>query len=328
MADLSEIYQNGIKLLKEKNLLALSEDGAGEKATIRGNELAFKNIYLKMKNLHEQLDVDISRTILGRKVNAPFFPAPLGGIGDVHPDADEYIVKGASEAGCAIFLSDYIQKGIDELAKCSATPIFWVLPTLSLENIESFFKQGEQAGVAALGINIDIAYGIKSGYKHISFESEGIIPPSKGYFEKIRDFTELPLFLKGVLHPDDAKKAVDLGYEAIIISNHGGKVLDYAAPTLYLLPEIKGVVGDDIDVLIDGGFRTATDIYKALALGADGVLLGRAILYAVAANGMDGVRDVLNYLSWDLKRIMAMNSAKNCQEIKKNGLVVITDKRL
>lgn len=321
MRNLDEIYEKGQRKLKENGLRDWAEKGAGTGMTANGNRAIFDGIFLKMRLLHENLEVKINRSILGNDVSMPIFPAPLGGIFKLKAGAERELIEGASSVGAAIFLSDFIKVDIVELVRSSSTPIFWTLPTLSLDELKRFFEKGKKAGVAALGIDVDIAYGSKSGYKHIEYE--GISPHPVEYLETIRKMTDMPLFLKGILSSDDARLAVELGYNAIVVSNHGGKVLDYACPTLYMLEEIKKTIGNNVEIFVDGGFLNATDIFKGLALGADGVLLGKSILYGLAASGREGVEDVLLYLSTDLKRIMRMTGCKDLSDVSKDRLVFL-----
>jgi isopentenyl diphosphate isomerase/L-lactate dehydrogenase-like FMN-dependent dehydrogenase len=322
MKNLNEIYKEGIRKLEEINLLNWCEAGAGTKATMVGNSKALQNIYVYMRTLHEKFEVDTSTSILRKNSAAPFCPAPLGGASKIHDDADEYIVKAASELGIPTFLSDGIKKDIGELVKTSDTPIFLVLsPRKDINEMESLIRKGEKAGIAGFGVNIDISFGAKFGDEII--ELDGIGPTSEEYFERIRELTDSIMFLKGILHPEDAMLAKELGYDAIIISNHGGRVLDYACSPLFLISKIKELVGKKIEVFVDSGFRTAMDIYKGLALGADAVLLGRPILYGLAAGGKDGVKDVLSYLMRDLKRIMAMTGARDLRSITKDNIKAV-----
>jgi lactate 2-monooxygenase len=129
--------------------------------------------------------------------------------------------------------------------------------------------------------------------------------------KKIRDATKLPLVLKGVLHPDDARKAADLGIEGIIVSNHGGRQVDGSIGALDALPGVVEAVGDRCEVLFDSGIRHGADVVKALALGARAVCVGRPWVYGLAVGGSDGVAEVLRRLLADYDLTMALSGLRN-----------------
>jgi L-lactate dehydrogenase (cytochrome)/(S)-mandelate dehydrogenase len=124
--------------------------------------------------------------------------------------------------------------------------------------------------------------------------------------ESLRAAWNRPLAVKGVLHPDDAVRAVDVGADAIVVSNHGGRQLDAAVASLDALPAIAAAVGDRAEVLLDGGVRRGTDVLKAMALGADTVMIGRPYLYGLAAAGADGVTSVVELLRQEVDRACAL----------------------
>lgn len=138
----------------------------------------------------------------------------------------------------------------------------------------------------------------------------------------LREVTKLPIVLKGVLHPDDARIAIDSGVNAIMVSNHGGRQVDGSIATLDALPEIISAVNRRIPVLLDGGIRCGADIFKAMALGASAVCIGRPYAYGLAINGSDGVHDVIrNYLA-DFELTMALAGCRSVEEIRKTSLAV------
>ena len=133
--------------------------------------------------------------------------------------------------------------------------------------------------------------------------------------------TKLPFVLKGVLSAEDAKKALDIGAGGIVVSNHAGVVIDYAAHPLEVLPEIKEVIGDRMPIFVDSGFRRGSDVMKALALGADGILGGWAMVMGLAASGSAGVTEIVNILTAELQRIMSITGCKQVSDIDSGILV-------
>jgi lactate 2-monooxygenase len=139
---------------------------------------------------------------------------------------------------------------------------------------------------------------------------------------RIRDLTSLPVLLKGILHPDDARRALDAGFDGIIVSNHGGRQLDGAAATLDALPPIVEVIGNRIPILLDSGIRTGSDVLKALALGATAVLLGRPYVYGLAIDGEAGVREVLLNLLADFDLALGLSGAAAASDLRETTLTV------
>ena len=139
---------------------------------------------------------------------------------------------------------------------------------------------------------------------------------------RIRDLTSLPVLLKGILHPEDARRTLEAGFDGIIVSNHGGRQLDGAIATLDALPAIVEVIGDRIPVLLDSGIRTGSDVLKALALGATAVLLGRPYVYGLAIAGEAGVREVLLNLSADFDLALGLSGATAANQLRETTLAV------
>jgi isopentenyl diphosphate isomerase/L-lactate dehydrogenase-like FMN-dependent dehydrogenase len=137
----------------------------------------------------------------------------------------------------------------------------------------------------------------------------------------LRETTSLPIILKGIMHPDDARKVVNLGVDGIIVSNHGGRQVDGGMAALDALPAVVAAVGDRVPVLFDSGIRRGADVLKSLALGAKAVLLGRPYMWGLAAAGENGVREVLKRLLAEFDITMAMSGYKNLDELTPAALV-------
>jgi lactate 2-monooxygenase len=137
----------------------------------------------------------------------------------------------------------------------------------------------------------------------------------------LRKFTSLPILLKGILHPDDARKALEAGVDGIVVSNHGGRQVDGALAALDALPAIAGAVQGRIPVLMDSGIRSGADIFKALALGATAVCLGRPYVYGLALAGEEGVKEVISNILAEFELTMALSGCRNLKEITRECLV-------
>ncbi len=139
--------------------------------------------------------------------------------------------------------------------------------------------------------------------------------------QKIRSYTKLPILLKGISHPDDAQLALEHGIDGIIVSNHGGRQLDHCISALYALPDICHVVKGRIPVLLDSGIRSGVDVFKAIALGADAVLLGRPYIYGLVVDGEAGVRRVIEEILHELDLSMALAGVRTIHEINAQLLI-------
>ena len=146
-------------------------------------------------------------------------------------------------------------------------------------------------------------------------------PKSLAELKKLVKATRLPFILKGVLSAEDARKALEIGAGGIVVSNHGGVIIDYAAHPLEVLPEIKEVIRDRIPIFVDSGFRRGSDVMKALALGADAVLVGWLLIMGLAANGSQGVTEIINIVTAELRRIMSVTGCRSLSEIDDKVLV-------
>ncbi len=137
----------------------------------------------------------------------------------------------------------------------------------------------------------------------------------------LRERTRLPIVLKGILHPDDARRAFDLGVDAIVVSNHGGRQVDSSVASLDALLNVRGAVSPDATVLMDSGIRTGADVFTALALGADAVLLGRPYMYGLAVSGQHGVEEVVANVIAELDLTMSLTGVRNIREINRDLLL-------
>lgn len=171
----------------------------------------------------------------------------------------------------------------------------------------------------AVGVDIDFFYGGKRGDRLFAPKAMG--PKTSREMRMLVEGTRLPFIFKGILSSEDARKALDLGAGGIVVSNHAGIIIDYAAHPLEVLPEIKEVVGDRMPIIADGGFRRGSEVMKALALGADAVLTGWLLVMGLAADGSEGVTEIMNIVTAELRRIMRVTGCKNLSEINADVLV-------
>lgn len=276
--------------------------------------------------LKEQEAQDISIELFGKEFSAPIFVAPIGGM-DINyggkmeeEDYHRSTLTGAKNSGIAAFTGDgandvYFnapQKPLKELDG-------WGIPTLkpwSQEKVFEKIKVVEELGVIALAMDIDSA-----GLVHLAASGKPVYSKTPAELREIVEFTKLPFIIKGIMSAKGAQKAVEIGAYGIVVSNHGGRVLDNTPATTEVLPEIKKVVGDRMKIFVDGGIRTGADVFKALALGADAVLIGRTYAISAFGGGAEGVSLYTEKLKAELKDTMLMTGCTTLSDITADKII-------
>jgi isopentenyl diphosphate isomerase/L-lactate dehydrogenase-like FMN-dependent dehydrogenase len=307
--------------------------GSEDEATLRRNRLALEAITFRPRVLRDVGRVDLTTSFLGIPLALPVMLAPVGSIGLFHPEAALPCARAASRAGTAAWISTMAAPGLAEVAAAAPGPkVFQIYVRGDRDWLEGLVRRAEAAGYAALCLTVDSAvYGRRERDMRRRFEPRAAgVRPNVGDARFRDDFqarltwedaawlrraTRLPLILKGVLAAEDAVLAVEHGYEAVCVSNHGGRQLDYLPGTLEVLPEIVAAVGGRAEVVVDGGFLRGTDAVKALALGARAVLVGKAMVLALAAAGEAGVVRLLELLAEEMRTAMALLGARDVGEL-------------
>jgi isopentenyl diphosphate isomerase/L-lactate dehydrogenase-like FMN-dependent dehydrogenase len=199
-----------------------------------------------------------------------------------------------------------------------AQVIKMVKPYQRTELIYEKIRDAENRGCIAVGMDIDHFYG-RMQVDHVDM-LETFGPQNTKELRKLISGTKLPFIIKGVLSVNDAKDAIELGASAIIVSNHGSGSFDYTLPSLIALSDIVKKVGDKTTILIDTGFQNGNDVFKGLALGAKGVGIANSVILAYAANGVNGVEQLINLITGELRRAMA---ATNCDSLSKINDIIL-----
>lgn len=290
--------------------------GVGDTA-VRNYE-KWKEIRINMDTITENTPVDISCELFGRKFSAPFFAGPVGAVklhySDLYDDQsyNTVLVSACAEAGIAAFTGDGVDpdvvKGAGEAIRLAGGA---GIPTIKPWHIDIIREKMKIVrGAFAMAMDVDAA-----GLPFI----KNLEPPAGrktvAQLRQIKEEAGVPFIVKGVMSVKGALKAKEAGVDGIIVSNHGGRVLDQCPATAEVLPEIVDAVGGDMTVLVDGGIRSGADILKALALGADGVLIARPFVTAVYGGGRDGVLTLVQKLSDELRDAMEMCGVHSLQEI-------------
>jgi lactate 2-monooxygenase len=319
---------------------------AGSSSTARANRAAFERWRIVPRMLRDVSLRDLSTTVLGTPMPAPVLLAPIGVQTIVHPDGELASARAAAALGLVFIHSTAAAHSIEQVAEASGEGPRWYQLYWPRDRTvaTSLVGRAEAAGYSALVVtldtfvlgwrptDLDTAYlpflqsvGIANYLTDPAFNAPLAEDASDG--DKVfrwagmfgdptltwadlawlREQTSLPILLKGVLHPDDARAAVDAGADGIVVSNHGGRQVDGAIASLDALPGVLEAVGGALPVLLDSGVRTGADVIKAVALGAAAVLYGRPYIYGLGIGGQAGVEHVLRCLLGETDVTMALS---------------------
>jgi 4-hydroxymandelate oxidase len=301
--------------------------GADDELTLRANEAAFARIGLVPRVLRGAGPPRLEVELLGSHVSMPVVIAPTAFHRLAHTDGERATARAAAAAGTVMIASMASTVAIEEIAAAVPGPWFQLYIQSDLGFTEAVVRRAEAAGCAALVVSADSpAFGrrerdLRNGFDRLpegmccENMRDGDGPPRRFAFtpelswdhvEWLRATTTLPIALKGVVHPEDARIAVTAGVDALVVSNHGGRQLDGMPAAVDLLPAIVDAVGGEVPLAIDGGVRRGTDVVKACALGASAVGIGRQVLWGLAVAGESGVRHVLELLRSELERALVL----------------------
>ena len=290
-------------------------DSAAYTAIAGGDRKGFDRITFRPRLMVNTLNLDLSTELFGETMFAPIMVGPASRQKRFHPEGELAMARGASAAKAAMVVADRSDAPVEEIARQTETLLWYqVYPEPAAGDVLARIRQAVKAGCKAVCLTVGTPYqpGGADGYPRLS-EPAAMGNPALNwaYIERVRQKITVPLLLKGIMSPDEARTAVEKGVQGIVVSNHGGRFVEGLADPITVLPAIANAVGEQVPILIDGGFRRGSDIVKALALGASGVLIGRPVLWGLAAYGADGVRTVLELLQTELARDMAMCGAVN-----------------
>jgi (S)-2-hydroxy-acid oxidase len=333
--------------------------GAESETTFRDNREAFSRYRLLPRCLIDVRNVSTATEVFGTKLSMPIIVAPMAMQRLCHPEGELAMAAGATATGTAMALSTMATSSLEEIAATGSNPLWFQLYVLTRRDVTaSIVKGAEKAGYKALIITVDAPRLGKreeddrnkfSLPSHLSLKMMERITEEAGHTEQetstsgskfgrhftsliddsltwefipwIKTITNLPVLVKGILAPDDARKAVSLGADGIIVSNHGGRQLDHAPSAIDVLPMVVAAVDGRVPVLVDGGVRRGTDVIKCLAMGAAGVLVGRPMLWALTLGGKQGVEAALGMLQGELELGMALLGCTKVSEVTKDYLI-------
>ncbi|MHB8565495.1 MAG: alpha-hydroxy-acid oxidizing protein [Nitrososphaerales archaeon] len=290
-------------------------------SSYRRNLESFQKLLLKQRVFHGFNTADTSLELFGQKISTPVLVSPISSFYRVGPRAEPNVVSGAQKAGSMVFVGSFYELSLEQLARKSHPPLALQLyPRGGLDAVIGRMKQAESLGFVAVGVTVDVVQPSKLGESVVPGRGPGYTLTMKD-IERLRKETSLPFFVKGIMCEEDARLAVEAGADVIIVSNHGGRLMDYSRAPLEAIPEIVQAVGNQALVFADSGFRRGTDVLKALALGAKAVLIGRPIFWGVAVGGSDGVAQVITKITEELRRGMVFCGVESLDNISDKILI-------
>ncbi len=318
--------------------------GSGEEQTLRGNRAAFARVALRQRLWDFPQAIDTGLALLGQRLAHPLLLAPVASQRLVHPQAEIATAQGAQAMDAGMVLSLLSSCSLEEVGLCVSRRWLQLYWQQSLERTLVLAHAAHAAGCQALVLTLDTpVQSLSRGAQRAGFVLPAalraplldLLPPlteapapARGTLgtllrraatlADIRAFVAtapLPVLVKGVLHGEDARVLRDCGVQALVVSNHGGRALDGVLPSLAALPALRQAVGPDFPLLLDSGIRSGHDVFKALALGADAVLIGRLQACALAVAGPLGVAHMLRLLLEELQLCMALTGCAQLADI-------------
>lgn len=327
------------------------DEGGKDEVSLGENRQAFNRIILRPRWLTDVQDIDVSTELLGHKMNFPIYICPAGGKNCFYPDGELETARGAVEAGAHMITNG----GIDDLVSSGKGPKtcwhYTIGGQFSRKSaMLNFVERVEDAGYSGICWTVDnmlVSHRERSIRNKFvrTWCNEGGVPrndegqvifkegdtdkiwrsdvyPSRPFptptwdnLKQLRDMTDLPIIIKGVLTGEDTEMCVRYGMSAAVVSNHGARQIDHTGSTIEALPECVQAAGGKMPVLIDGGFRRGTDVLKALALGAAAVGIARPYLWGLTAFGSRGVARVLELMRVELALDMGMSGVARINDI-------------
>ena len=300
--------------------------GSESEFTLRRNRQAFDWVDL-VPRAAKASKVDTTCELFGNKLAYPILIAPSAGHTQLHPEGEAATFRAAANAAMTtMVVSNNASLPLDKIAASAKGNLWWQLyPRRNLDDSKALLDTAQANGAKAIVVTIDQQSAYYERASHDRNLSGGRAPTrlsigadpnpyrvftnrawyNWSYFDQIRPMVKVPMLAKGVITAEGAVKCVEQGLDGIVVSNHGGRGMDYLPSTLEVLPEIVDAVGGRIPVLVDGGFRRGSDVLKALALGAKAVCLGRVPRWGLAAFGAEGVQRILEILQKELAQAMA-----------------------
>ena len=321
--------------------------GADSGEMLRVNREGFDDIQLRPRRLSGVRNPDLSVDLFGGHYDLPVFLAPCGGQGSFHPEGEVAVARAARARNTLQILSTVTNESVEDVTRARGAPVWFQLyPTSDWDITRGMIERAERAGCEALVLTVDLPARNLEGSTRLNRNEnpqcqtchtpglEGSFGPKPmfdgidmtgirmsiagltwNYIDRLREATSMQVLVKGIVTGEDARLALERGVDGMIVSNHGGRVESSNRSTIASLSEVVDVVNGRVPVLIDSGFRRGTDIYKALAMGASGICIGRPYLWGLGSFGAEGVERILDILSRELSVVMTQMGAASIAEI-------------
>lgn len=299
--------------------------GIGTGSSFKSNIQALDNYKVNLRTLHNSKEPDTQTQVLGHNIDFPIMAAPITGASYnmggrlTEKGFISSVISGSKMAGTIGMCGDggdpcFFDCGLEAIKEEKGHGIAVIKPRANAAVIDRM-RKAEQAGAIAAGIDIDGA-----GLLVMALNNQPVGPKTKEELREIISSTELPLIVKGIMTTDEAIIAAEAGAAAIVVSNHGGRILDHAPGAAEVLPEISAELKGSLTIFADGGVRFGIDVLKLLALGADSVLIGRPIIIGAFGGGSEGVKTVLQKMAEELKQAMILTGCSSIKDINRRVL--------
>lgn len=332
---------------------AYMAQGADDGATLAANRAAFAKIQLRPQRLIDVTNIDMSVELFGQRYAAPVFLAPVGAQGAFHHEAEVAVARAARAKNALQILSTVATLSVEDVSEARGAPVWFQLyPTASWDVTRKMIKRAESAGCTALVFTVDLAarnlepiarfrrdenaacrachapgyepsMRTKAMFEDVDLDAMG--PMGIGgltweYVDRLKDATTMKVLVKGIVTGEDASLCLEHGADGVIVSNHGGRADETLRGSIESLPEVVAAVNGRVPVLCDSGFRRGTDIFKALALGADAICVGRPYIWGLGAFGQAGVERALDILARELRIVMMQMGTTSLAKITRKSL--------
>ena len=322
--------------------------------TLRANREAFQRVFLKAQRLVDASTIDTKLELLGEQLNSPIMLAPTGSQRAFHAEGELAVARAARSRGHAQVLSNVATTSIEDVNEALGAPVWFQLyPTSNWSVASKMLRRAEKAGSPVVMLTVDLNAGSnrelgrrfaavdardcsqchsdrpndwlerKPMYDNTGFtDNDEFDSPAMtwDYVDRLRDATPMKVVIKGIVHSDDALRCVERGADGIVVSNHGGRAEASGQGTLDSLPDVVSAIDGRIPIIVDSGFRRGTDVFKALAMGADAIMIGRAYLWGLAAFGQPGVEKALDLLDAELSMVMGQMGTPSLNDISANSI--------
>jgi isopentenyl diphosphate isomerase/L-lactate dehydrogenase-like FMN-dependent dehydrogenase len=329
---------------------AYMSSGVDDDLTLKANREGYRHIMLRPSRLHDATKVDMRTDLFGTVYNSPIFTCPTGGEGSFHPDGELAVARATKARGTLQILSTATSTAVEDVNAAHGRPVWYQLYAPNKwDAVQHIVDRVQAAGCPVIALTVDNTTGRNSEtfnrtrpkdttactqchgpngppqqdrkmYKGIDMRGVSGQDPSMtwDFVDKLRKAVRVKLFIKGIDTKQDARLCIEHGIDGILVSNHGGRSTETLRPTIYALPEVTTEVAGRIPVFVDGGVRRGTDVFKALALGAKAVGIGRPFLWGLGAFGQAGVDRVLEILQGELKLVMGNCGTRNVAAINRS----------